>query len=79
MDDDDECMESDFRTLQKEEYRSAKAGKISLIVLLKLVELKCLLKTILKYSVNNFIYVHNTYTCILYHKFIIIKCLLKFR
>lgn len=28
MDDDDECMESDFRTLQKEEYRSTRAGKI---------------------------------------------------
>ncbi|XP_050533041.1 protein SPT2 homolog [Daktulosphaira vitifoliae] len=25
-DDDDECMESDFRTLQKEEYRSTRAG-----------------------------------------------------
>lgn len=28
MDEDDECMESDFRTLQKEEYRSTRAGKI---------------------------------------------------
>lgn len=27
MDDDDECMESDFRTLQKEEYKSTRAGK----------------------------------------------------
>lgn len=31
MDEDDECMESDFRTLQKEEYRSTRAGKICLI------------------------------------------------
>lgn len=28
IDDDDECMESDFRTLQKEEYQSTRAGKI---------------------------------------------------
>jgi len=27
MDEDDECMESDYRTLQKEEYKSARAGK----------------------------------------------------
>lgn len=27
IDEDDECMESDFRTLQKEEYRSTRAGK----------------------------------------------------
>ncbi|XP_025423984.1 protein SPT2 homolog [Sipha flava] len=26
IDEDDECMESDFRTLQKEEYRSSRAG-----------------------------------------------------
>ncbi|XP_050055808.1 protein SPT2 homolog [Aphis gossypii] len=26
MDEDDECMESDYRTLQKEEYKSARAG-----------------------------------------------------
>lgn len=31
-DDDDECMESDFRTLQKEEYRSARAGKYNFIL-----------------------------------------------
>lgn len=30
MDEDDECMESDFRTLQKEEYRSTRAGMIYL-------------------------------------------------
>lgn len=30
-DDDDECMESDFRTLQKEEYRSTRAGKIYIL------------------------------------------------
>lgn len=33
IDDDDECMESDFRTLQKEEYRSSRAGKIFISVL----------------------------------------------
>lgn len=27
MDEDDECMESDYRTLQKEEYKSTRAGK----------------------------------------------------
>lgn len=32
MEDDDECMESDFRTLQKEEYRSSRAGNIYIII-----------------------------------------------
>lgn len=27
MDEDDECMESDFHTLQKEEFKSSRAGK----------------------------------------------------